>query len=100
MISDKEQPEQTIESVQQTIECIGMMWRALTAISERELPDRPQWFAIMAEEPVDQIRELLDEVDAYIGKVLEPIAREAAALEARKLEEQAQEEQEREEIAA
>ena len=79
MIMDKEQPEQTIEGVQQTVDSIGMMWRALSSISRDVLPKSPEWFAVMAEGYVDQIRELLDEVDAYITDISKPLAEEAEA---------------------
>lgn len=78
-----------------TIEQMGRMYRILEGLGKNELPKSQQCFAIMAEGPVDQIRDLLDEVDAYITEITRPLAEEADAGEA-----QQRAEKEREEKAA
>lgn len=46
-----------------TIEGIGMMYRSLQALREEVYPQSPAWFATMAQGPVDQIRDLLDDIE-------------------------------------
>lgn len=82
-----------------TIEQLGRMYRILQGLSQEELPKSRLMFAIMAEGPVDYIRELNAEIDDYITEITRPLAEEAEALEAQKREE-VEAAREREEIAA
>lgn len=63
----------------QTIECIGLMHKSLQSLYEREFPVNPMMFAIMAEGPVDQIRDLLDDLDWIMEDMIPRELREQAA---------------------
>ncbi|MGH9935104.1 MAG: hypothetical protein ACREAM_02600 [Blastocatellia bacterium] len=63
----------------QTIECIGMMHRALQSVYEREYPRDPLMFAIMAQGPIDQIRALLDDIEWLMEDMVPRELREQAA---------------------
>ncbi|MGH9841428.1 MAG: hypothetical protein ACREEM_21965 [Blastocatellia bacterium] len=63
----------------QTIECIGLMHKSLRSLYEREFPVNPMMFAIMAEGPVDQIRDLLDDLDWIMEDMIPQHLREDAA---------------------
>ncbi|MGH9769087.1 MAG: hypothetical protein ACREAB_16790 [Blastocatellia bacterium] len=62
-----------------TIECIGMMQSALQSLYEREYPRDPLMFAIMAQGPVDQIRDLLDDIEWLMEDMIPRELREQAA---------------------
>ncbi len=64
----------------QTIECIGMMYRSLQSLYEREHPRSPLGFALMAQGPVDQMRDLLDDVEWLMENMVPQQLREQAAL--------------------
>jgi hypothetical protein len=49
----------------QALEAMGMMYRALASLRKDVLPKSRQWFNLMAEGPVDEIRKLQREIDAY-----------------------------------
>jgi hypothetical protein len=75
--ADKEKP-----LLGQTIECVGMMYRSLQSLYENEYPRDPQMFAIMAQGPVDQIRDLLDDIELLMKDMIPPeLRRQAAQLE-------------------
>jgi hypothetical protein len=91
------------EQLRVTIEQMGRMYSILQNLSQEMLPQSREWFAVMAEGPVDYIRELNEQVNAYITEITKPLAEEAEALEAQKRAERLETEQEektREEIAA
>jgi hypothetical protein len=52
------------------------MYRALSEIHRRVKPQSEQWFAVMAEGPLDMIAQLKEEIEAYTG---ETAARELLA---------------------
>ncbi len=51
----------------QALEVMGMMYRGLAGLRKEVLPKSRQWFNLMAEGPVDEIRRLQKEIDAYTG---------------------------------
>jgi hypothetical protein len=53
------------DQLTQTVEQLTRMYRALAALKAEVLPVNPQRFALMAEGPLDQIRSLQAELDAY-----------------------------------
>lgn len=53
--------------LQQTIEQIQRLCRALDSLRADLLSKNPKNFAIMAEGPVDEIRKLQADIDAYIN---------------------------------
>lgn len=72
--ADKEKP-----LLGQTIECVGMMYRSLQSLYENEYPRDPLTFAIMAQGPVDQIRDLLDDIDLLMKDMIPQELRQQAA---------------------
>jgi hypothetical protein len=52
----------------QAIEQLGRMYRALRALREEVRPKSEQWFAVMAEGPLDEIAKLREEIEAYTGE--------------------------------
>jgi hypothetical protein len=72
--ADNEKPD-----LKQTIECIGMMSQSLESLRERIYPQSPMWFAIMAQGPVDQIRDLLDDLEWLMKDMIPQELREQAA---------------------
>jgi antitoxin component HigA of HigAB toxin-antitoxin module len=54
------------EQLQQAIEQIQTLCRAIESLRMDILPKNPKNFAIMAEGPVDEIRKLQSDIDAYI----------------------------------
>lgn len=50
-----------------TLEQMGRMYRALADLRREVLPKSRQWFNLMAQGPVDEIRKMQAEVDAYTG---------------------------------
>jgi len=55
--------------LQQAIEQIQRLCRALDSLRIDILPRNPRNFAIMAEGPVDEIRKLQVAIDAYINRL-------------------------------
>ncbi len=51
----------------QTLEAMGLMYRALASLRKEVLPKSRQWFNLMAEGPVDEIRKMQREIDVYTG---------------------------------
>lgn len=52
----------------QVVDCIGMMYRSLDSLCKDVLPKSSQWFSLMAEGPIDQIRDLLNDLEEAIAK--------------------------------
>jgi len=57
------------EDLQQTMEQLGRMYRALAALRAEVLPLSRERFALMAEGPLDEIRQLQQQLDAHCGVV-------------------------------
>ena len=55
--------------LQQAIEQIQKLCHALDSLRVDILPKNPKNFAIMAEGPVDEIRKLQVDIDAYINRL-------------------------------
>ena len=55
--------------LQQAIEQIQRLCHALDSLRMDILPKNPRNFAIMAEGPVDEIRKLQADIDAYINRL-------------------------------
>jgi hypothetical protein len=55
--------------LQQAIEQIEGLCRALDSLRRDILPKNPRNFAILAEGPVDEIRKLQSDIDAYINRL-------------------------------
>ena len=54
----------------QSIEQLERMYRALAALRSRVQPAGSKQFQLMAEGPVDEIRKLQGEIDEYLGVVV------------------------------
>jgi hypothetical protein len=50
---------------QQTLDELQRMYRALAKLRAEVLPENPRLFAIMAEGPLDYIRQFQEELEAY-----------------------------------
>lgn len=55
---------------QETLEQLERMYRALAALRRDILPRNPRTFAVMAEGPLDYIRQFLDELEQYRRSLL------------------------------
>jgi uncharacterized protein YPO0396 len=62
----------------QALEQLGRMYRALADLRKEVLPKNRKWFNLMAEGPVDEIRKLQSQIDAYTGLAEVEIAGEDA----------------------
>ncbi len=49
------------------LQAMGYMYRAMASLRKEVLPKSRQWFNLMAEGPVDEIRKIQAEIDAYTG---------------------------------
>jgi hypothetical protein len=56
------------EQLNQAVEQMGRMYRALAALRREVLPLSEKQFALMAEGPLDEIRRLEEGINAYTGK--------------------------------
>jgi hypothetical protein len=56
------------EQLNQAVERLGSMYRALAALRAEVLPVNARQFALMAEGPVDEIRRIQAQIDAYAGR--------------------------------
>jgi hypothetical protein len=63
MIDNESQLEQAVEQM-------GRMYRALAALNAEVLPKSRQRFAVMAEGPLEEIRRLDEEISQYISQTL------------------------------
>ena len=68
------------QQLNQTLEQLARMYRALAALRREVKPQSEQWFAVMAEGPLDMISQLKAEIEAYTG---EADARELLATSAK-----------------
>ena len=59
----------TAAQFEQALEQIQRLCRALESLRADILPKNPKNFAIMAEGPVDEIRKLQADIDAYINRL-------------------------------
>ncbi len=75
----KDRTNQQKPLLEQTIASIGLMYESLQALYEDEYPKSSMWFAIMAQGPVDQMRDLLDDVDWLMEDMIPAGLREQAA---------------------
>jgi hypothetical protein len=55
------------EQLRQSVDQLGRMYRALTALRTEVLPLNTRQYAVMAEGPLDEIQRLQAEIDAYTG---------------------------------
>lgn len=62
MISNEAQLQQAIEQIQ-------ALCRAIDSLRADIFPKNPKNFAVMAEGPVDEIRKLQADIDAYINRL-------------------------------
>lgn len=58
---------QSDEEMNQALEQIQSLYRALATLKAEVLPLNPKKYAVMAEGPVDMIRDLQAQVDAYLS---------------------------------
>jgi hypothetical protein len=56
------------EQLNQAVEQLGRMYRALAALQRDVLPLNGRRFALLSEGPLDEIRKLEEQIDAYTGK--------------------------------
>jgi len=56
------------EQLDQAVERLGCMYRAMAALRAEVLPVNARQFALMAEGPVDEIQRLQAQIDAYTGR--------------------------------
>ena len=55
------------EQLGQAMEALGHLYRAMASLRRDILPRNRNWFHLMAEGPVDEIRKIQAEIDAYTG---------------------------------
>lgn len=55
------------EQLEITYVALGHMYRALASLRQEILPVNPRQYALFAEGPLDDIRKLQAEIDAYLG---------------------------------
>lgn len=60
---------ETPEQVYQAIEQMGRMQRALESLCDDMLRKNPRNFAVFAEGPLEQLRQLHDQLDEYLQRV-------------------------------
>ncbi len=58
---------QTDEQLQQAYEALGDLYRALASYRAKILPVNPRNYAVVAQGPLEEIRKLQAEIDAYLG---------------------------------
>jgi hypothetical protein len=61
--------KQTLSVLTQTVEQLGKMNGALTALSRELLPGQPKKIAILAEGPLEEIRRLQTEVEQLTTQI-------------------------------
>jgi hypothetical protein len=74
MIQNEQQLEQSLQGMQ-------LMYNALPDLRAKHWPQHPQWYAVMAEGPLEQIRRLRAEVDAWFDVGRESLRDVADAVE-------------------
>jgi hypothetical protein len=60
---------ETTDQLYQAIEQMGRMQRILESYRADILPKNPRNFAVFAEGPLEEIRRLQEEIDAYLGNL-------------------------------
>ena len=55
------------EQLDQAVERLGRMYRAMAALRVEVLPVNARQVALMAEGPIDEIQRLQAKIDAYVG---------------------------------
>ena len=65
--------------LRKTIEGIGMMYQGLQSLLEEEYSRGPLGFALMAQGPIDQIRDLLEDMEWHLEDMIPARLREQAA---------------------
>ena len=55
------------EELNQALEALGLMYRAMASLRKDMLAMNRKWFNLMAEGPVDEIRKIQAEIEAYTG---------------------------------
>lgn len=60
---------QTPEQVYQAIEQMGRMQRILESYRDEILDENPRNFAMLAEGPLEQIRQLQSQIDDYVRRL-------------------------------
>jgi len=70
------------DQLRQAYEALGDLYRALASYRERILPANPRNYALIAQGPLEEVRRIQGEIDAYLG-LREPLrpAFESAASE-------------------
>ena len=58
------------DEFQQTLEQLERMYRALASLREEVLPKNPRTFAVLAEGPLDHIRQFQEELEQYRQSLL------------------------------
>jgi hypothetical protein len=58
------------EQLDQAIEQLGRMYRALADLRKEVLPVNARNFALMAEGPMDEIRRLEEQIGSYTGRAV------------------------------
>ena len=66
-------------NLRKTIDGIGMMYEGLHSLLEEEYERDRLMFAIMAQGPIDQIRDLLEDVEWHLEDMIPARLREQAA---------------------
>jgi hypothetical protein len=70
---------QNAAELMQSIEQLGRMYRALASLHADIAPQNFANYQVFAEGPIDEIRKLRDEIDAYLGiREAVAIARQSA----------------------
>ena len=57
------------DQLQQAVEQLGRMYRALAALRAEVLPVNARQFALMAEWPIEEVQRLQAQIDAYVGQM-------------------------------
>ncbi len=57
----------SVQELDQAMGQLGRMYRVLAGLRARSLHGNPRQFAVLAEGPLDEIRQLREEIDAYAG---------------------------------
>jgi len=55
------------DQLKATHEALGHLYRAVASLRQTMLPVKPRQYALFAEGPLDEIRKLQAEIDAYLG---------------------------------
>lgn len=60
---------QTEAQLRQAMEQMENLWHALNSLREEIFPKNPRNFAILAEGPLEQIRQLQAQIDEYVRRL-------------------------------